>query len=624
MKKVKYLAMLLAAGMFAACSDNLEDTGAGNAGGTTPQGETGYVNISLNLPTTSGGNTRANESFDDGLAAEYKVNDAIIALFYGADESTATCRYAFELSSTDFELSGGTTDNITSYYASGVRMIKSPDEGENVYALAILNSTDYFDVTTTTESGEATGDAALSTKLQTGTSNSKKDFTGTLSSLWTTAATYDANIASTSNGGDFLMTNAPISSITSYTSTETKPADLNVTTLAPITVYNDKEMAEGLASANPIYVERAVAKTTVKVNSADGSLTIKSEVPAYDGAKVTFTGEGNGWKLQNTNKSYYYVRKVTDASQNDWDDWAISFNGGVTSEINRFFGQMANPYRTYWGIDPNYDVIASENLATNFNILTNTSSITWNTVGITSTTAAQYTDKYVEYCAENTTKAQAMQDNNLTGVLLKTTFTPEGAQPGDNFFMLNNTSAIFLEDGDRGFIAWATAVLANGSTGIPLDENETLSIKEGAPEGTITTADGVKALLKTSSASPNDELTNDQANAILTAAGSNIKFYKGGVTYYYSTLIEHFGDAQTPLGDNVVIDDLTDYDEKKHLGRWGVVRNNWYELNITSVSGPGEPEIPEIPEKPADKTNSYINCEINVLSWAKRTQGVEL
>ena len=192
MKKVKYLAMLLAAGMFAACSDNLEDTGAGNAGGTTPQGETGYVNISLNLPTTSGGNTRANESFDDGLAAEYKVNDAIIALFYGADESTATCRYAFELSSTDFELSGGTTDNITSYYASGVRMIKSPDEGENVYALAILNSTDYFDVTTTTESGEATGDAALSTKLQTGTSNSKKDFTGTLSSLWTTAATYDA------------------------------------------------------------------------------------------------------------------------------------------------------------------------------------------------------------------------------------------------------------------------------------------------------------------------------------------------------------------------------------------------------------------------------------------------
>ena len=29
MKKVKYLAMLLAAGMFAACSDNLEDTGAG-------------------------------------------------------------------------------------------------------------------------------------------------------------------------------------------------------------------------------------------------------------------------------------------------------------------------------------------------------------------------------------------------------------------------------------------------------------------------------------------------------------------------------------------------------------------------------------------------------------------
>ena len=98
MKKVKYLAMLLAAGMFAACSDNLEDTGAGNAGGTTYEGETGYVNISLNLPTTSGNSSRANETFDDGLAAEYNVKNIIIALFYGTDEDVAKCKHAFKLS----------------------------------------------------------------------------------------------------------------------------------------------------------------------------------------------------------------------------------------------------------------------------------------------------------------------------------------------------------------------------------------------------------------------------------------------------------------------------------------------------------------------------------------------
>lgn len=620
MKKVKYLAMLLAAGMFAACSDNLEDTGAGNAGGTTYEGETGYVNISLNLPTTSGNNSRA-ESFDDGLAAEYNVNEAIIALFYGTNESTATCKVAFKLTDGDFQMSGTSTDNITSYYASGVRMIPAPGTNENVYALAILNPTSNFIVTTSTDAtNENAGNAVLTTKLQL---ISDTDFTGTLATL-NAATTYNADIASTTTkSGNFLMSNAPIAKNTSFSSTS-QPTDADyVKTLAPITVYNEKNLAEGAASANPIYVERAVAKTTLKVNSSDAKLTVDSEVPAYDNATVLFTG----WKLQNTNKSYYPVRKVTDANITDWEDWKTYFNEGTTSttnEINRFFGETANPYRTYWGIDPNYNTILSgDALGTNFNILNQTgeSSITWNAVGKTSTTS--YTGNLVEYCAENTTLAQVMQENQLTGVLLKATFTPSGANDNSNFFMLNNTSAIYLQDGDHGFIAWATAVLANGSTGIPLDENETLSIKEGAAAGTITTTAGVKALLKTSSTSPNDELTEEQANAILTAAGSNIKFYKGGVTYYYSTIIEHFGDAQTPLG-STSISNATDYTEAKHLGRFGVVRNNWYELNITSVSGPGEPEIPEIPTTPPDKTNSYINCEINVLSWAKRSQDVDL
>lgn len=632
MKKINYLAMLLAAGMFAACSDTLEDATGGNTGSPSYNGETGYVNISLNLPTTSGANTRANDVFDDGLAAEYNVNSAIIALFYGADESTATCKYAFEMTDADFELTGSTTDNITSYYASGVRMIEAPAEGQNVYALAILNATSYFDVTTSTDAtDENAGDAVLSTKLQTGGTDSYTNFEGTLSGLQTTAATVNlAEIASTSNSGSFFMTNAPIASDPSFAS-GSAPTGFKVTTLAPITVYNDKDIAAGSAPANPIYVERAVAKVTVTVpddkneNTEAGELMIKSEVPAYDGAIVAFTGTGNGWKLQNTNKKYYYVRKVTAAttetSISDWEDWDGYFNGSVTpTEINRFFGQIANPYRTYWGIDPNYSLV-STGLESEFNIYSETNKpATWNTVATQNTTT--YDNNLVEYCAENTSIAQAMQDNNLTSVLIKATFTPEGATSESNFFMLNNTSAIFTED---EFIAWATAVLAKGSTGIPLDKDETLSLQEDAKEGaTITTADGVKALLKTSSTTPDDALTDDQANAILNAAGSDIKFYAGGVCYYYAALISHFGDSQTPIASTTTIDELSDYEEAKHLGRYGVVRNNWYELNIKSVSGPGSPDIPEIPDEPADKTSSYINCQINVLSWAKRSQSVDL
>lgn len=629
MKKVKFLAMMLAAGMFAACSDALEDSGMDNGeGGNTFIGDKGYVNISLNLPTTSGANTRA-ESFDDGLAAEYNVNSAIIALFYGANEGAAKCKVAFKLTDGDFQMSGSNTDNITSYYASGVRMIPAPDDGENVYALAILNPTSNFIVTTSTDAtNEDAGDAVLTTELQL---KPDTDFEGTLADL-NTAATYGADIASTTDkNGNFLMTNAPIAKSASFTSSN-QPSDADyVMTLAPITVYNEKTLAEGAASDNPIYVERAVAKTTLKVNADEAKLTVDSEVPAYNEATVTFTG----WKLQNTNKNYYPVRKVTDASIPDWDDWKTYFNEGTavtTNEINRFFGQTANPYRTYWGIDPNYDqVLSGADLGTNFNILNQggSASIDWNTVGVNST--VDYSGKFVEYCAENTTKAQAMQDDQLTGVLLKATFTPKGATTGTNFFMRNNTSAIYVE---TDFIAWATAILANGETGIPLNDGETLSLKRSSagtittPAGTITTSAQVQALLQVNVTNPSTstkELTEAQANEILTEAGGNIKFYQDGVTYYYTTIIEHFDAVQqTPVASTTTISSVTDYVEAKHLGRYGMVRNNWYELQINSVSGPGEPEIPEIPSEPVDETNSYINCEINVLSWAKRQQGVDL
>ena len=53
MGKFKFFSLLMAAGMFAACSDNLENAGNGNEGDTLT-GEKGYVNIGINLPTTNG------------------------------------------------------------------------------------------------------------------------------------------------------------------------------------------------------------------------------------------------------------------------------------------------------------------------------------------------------------------------------------------------------------------------------------------------------------------------------------------------------------------------------------------------------------------------------------------
>lgn len=610
-KNLKNMAWMLAATlMMAACSDTL-DEGSGNGNSNEYVGDKGYVNIGINLPTTP--STRTNAQFNDGVEAEYKVNEVIIALFYGNTEEAATCQWAFKLDNTNFIPSDPANDNITSYYASGVRMIPAPTN--NVYALAIVNPISKFDVSTSTDAdNENAGDAVLTTYL---TVDGGK-FSGTLSALndvLTAAAITDVTGVSYN---DFMMTNAPIANKTSFTYTGTPnltdPDAFQVTTLAPITVYNNKATAEGAEKDNPIYVERVVAKTQVKIGdgSTDGSLDVTSDVTAYEGAKVQF----KGWKLQNTNKKYYPVRKVTDATIADWKDWAaFAPSTSISAGNNRFFGTTAKPYRTYWGIDPNYDATDS---SADYNVYNNEDNTIgdddWNSVGY-NTTASQ-----IEYCLENTTTAKTMQNNRLTSVILKGIFTLKDAGADTDFFMINNTSAIYTEE---EFLKVATAALKDGNA---LSSGASLQLNTGLTSGAdITTWDGVQKLLVITNGT-SGLLTENQAKAILnsSAIGGNIKYYKGGVTYYYATVIKHFGDAETPLG-STSITSASDYKEADHLGRYGVLRNNWYELTINSVSGPGEPEIPDGGgTNPPDKTASYINCEINVLSWAKRSQGVEL
>lgn len=614
MRKIfKNMAWTMAATLvMAACSDSLDES-SGNGNSNEFIGDKGYVNIGINLPTTP--STRANDNFDDGKAEEYKVDKVIIALFYGGTEEEAECKCAFQLTDKDFLLSDDATNNITSYYATGVRMIPAPDA--NVYALAIVNPINKFNVgtiTSTNPNKENVGDAILTTYLTVdeGTDTGAIQFSGTLSDLNKVIASTAITDVTGNSYNYFLMTNAPISTKASFINGG-KPEDLKIQTLAPITVYNDKALAEGASKDNPIYVERAVAKTQVAVEGDDATLTVTTDVTSYKNATVKF----EGWKLQNTNKKYYPVRRVnaldSETDLADIDTWLGYFNG-VTNENNRFIGTIANPYRTYWGIDPNYSNTDNSD-ASDYNVYdykNNTiAADKWNSVGYGNTASA------IEYCLENTTTAQTMAENRLTSVLLKATFTPDGATESTSFFMINNTSAIYTAE---EFLKVATAALKGEDA---LTGNEELAVKTMSTGSNITDAAEVKSLLQINGGS-NSNLSDTQAAAILAAAGGNIKYYLQGITYYYATVIKHFGDTETPLASTDVINDASNYDESKHLGRYGVLRNNWYELTIKSVKGPGEPEIPEIPVTPPDKKESYINCEINILSWAKRSQGVDL
>lgn len=64
--------------------------------------------------------------------------------------------------------------------------------------------------------------------------------------------------------------------------------------------------------------------------------------------------------------------------------------------------------------------------------------------------------------------------------------------------------------------------------------------------------------------------------------------------------------------------------ENNWLGRYGVLRNNWYDITVEGVKGLGSPINPKLTPTTDDELESYIAVRINVLSWAKRTQGATL
>ena len=81
-------------------------------------------------------------------------------------------------------------------------------------------------------------------------------------------------------------------------------------------------------------------------------------------------------------------------------------------------------------------------------------------------------------------------------------------------------------------------------------------------------------------------LSDVEASTIAEKVGI-IRVYENGATYYYAARIKHFGDYYTPI-EGTHVDGVNEYTDA-HLGRYGVVRNNWYEIASTaeSTSSPG-------------------------------------
>lgn len=625
--------MVLAAGMMVSCSD---EATAPETGVRPSQGETGYIALSINMPQTSGSGTRANDSFNDGIPAEYHANDATLILFTGTSESDATVKGVYAMNNLVPQAEGG---NITVKYNT-VQQITNPVNGaEKLYAMVVLNKSGLIEVSGTDGANSTlNGQNMISEDEEIAKSMNFTDFTAATANYLLT----DANLGAIANvsGSNFLMSNAPLADKPGNTA---NPSSAVINTLVEVDQDNiyPSETAARSGEATEITVERAVAKVTVK-STASSEAVQDTEITGFT---------INGWTLCNTNTKSYFTRNV-DCGTSSW--WGYQANG---STDHRFIGSNAvyttdddpavSYYRTYWAKDPNYESYVQAD----FNVVK----------GIPASLNNLGTDAY---CLENTFNVANQNQNQTTGVIVKATLTVNDAESDKSFFTLNGdkstiytfaemlekTKEFYLEDAD------VKAACDDESTGLAdskqLDASDLVVELTNSDGTTKVTLDGTDDAISDFTKAGNYTLTSiyvkdasaskfkkgvpdalkSTNTALIETIENNvgtISYYKNGEAYYY-VLIRHFDETQTPWeADELTAAGLSgsypdNYQsktaEENWLGRYGVVRNNWYQVNVTGIAQIGDAEAPVIPGKPDDTREQWIKAEINVLSWAVRTQ----
>lgn len=627
MKKSMFLfGALFAVGLsFTACSS---DNDVAEDNGQIVNGGGNFISISINLPSNPAATTRATDNggqvtYDDGLDTEYAVNDAMVVIF---DKTTNKCKGAYTITPSWDPSSDA---NVTK---TSKQFVKQVDSGVTAgdLLLVVLNANDLFKVQT---------DNSLKV-MKSGTLTA---FDGTYNDLINQTNGYLATTTGLDcgemNKSGFFMANAPLAK---YKGSGNEPSDGSVQVLVPISaVYATEDLAKH-GTPDKIYVERGMAKVTM--NSSSGNFSV-SQVSSANDLSYTISA----WALDNTNPDSYLVRSTANFSTASTGYWTLSSTkSGATSY--RCIGNTAitegSPsyaYRTYFAESANYSKTATSNTAAgDFSLNTFTlKGEDTNTDNIDDNFTTSFTTP--KYCFENTFPVEEQNVSHTTLVQLAVTAT-YGGSAGNLYTIDGNKSTIYTEATMQTNFANAVidVIKANKSTYVETDGTYDASdfvIESVTRDATgKVTAVALKKTGTTGTATFKNALYSDATNKIAKTAlvnayitNNTIVQYLGGVSYYHIR-IKHFGDNLTPWKDEETpapssgnVYPTTNRDNN-YLGRYGVLRNNWYDLSVSGISRLGDavPHTGNWPGTTDDEFDTYITFKINILSWAKRTQSADL
>ncbi len=626
--------------LLAACSnDNLPEDN-----GKPEQVPDGYIAVNLQLPTTSG--TRAaNDVFSDGEPSEYAVNEGIILLFKGsrstAEGDVVYCG-AYDLG---FPVTPGSSldpednpnGNVSVSYNRAVKVSGiSVTANEKLYGLVFLNQ----------KQANITLSTAGLTIGSTPCAIGQTKFSDIVA-LTSTQDFYRAVKGEAASS--IFMCNSPLSDTSSENMSG--EASVNITTLVDLTTGLFPTEQEALANpAGTIYVERAVAKITCSKFITEGSIGANGiesgiEVKSGENEGVKLYVKDVKWALGNIETSSFFVRNIADIKWNlisehyngTGSGYRMVSNSGLRKNTNIPLNDAATKllYRTYWCKDPTYN-----NDWTNWETFEEDATdgmLTWN-------------KDQILYAHENTFDVERQKYSNTTRVGFWVTFGLGATGQPTTFYIRNNTrTTLYLDDSNGNNPlknnaiaeisgnesvknAWKAALKTpEGEGNTNFDPNELLNIETAVSDAGLLSISSI-------SFKENTEIYNQTPvfdfTSLIEEYNKSFQYYeyKGGKAFY-EVRIKHFGDDLTPwavttsVGDiaGAYPDDPTGSREKNYLGRYGMVRNNWYDLQINSLTSLGDPRDPAKwdttwGDKPDDNRDMHVAFTIAVLSWAKRTQ----
>ena len=626
----------------------------------------GYLRMCITMPSARDSRA-ANDDFENGLPAEYAIHSAYLFLFEGEtdDELKAKFHSAYNISAVSTEVNPDGSQITT----TTTRVVRRLDNGKDDFrkkkhfALIFFNAEDFVKI-----SGDELTVRVGDQEIKSVQEPSAFAYHMTLAQflqLERKITDPDALNPFISRTKGFFMCSAPLldkpggpsSNLTGLTG-----GHVHYTCPVSDKIYD----TESEAQANPAaacYVERAVAKVTMQQKLKYDQL----DIPNLD--IVTVDAKGHlqstttkpkcklvGWMLDNTNMRSYLVRNY-DTRWNTLQTNSTTPANGLRFVCEKPVDTQSGRYRTYWAKDPNYSTDGATHAADLNQIYTNLSILSASDNPVPSASdpfPMGFGDNFPQYCFENTFDVANQTQDQTTRIIAKIQI--DNGQTDKDFYVVNNdfyqlytAEALEAKYHVDSLIKVAIANNPNikqayeeaiakkypgeSPSAHPLSPVNCYYKQEVAADGLYRITSVWVNLAKGEDIfGVKDELSSTTWEKEL-GFNLNIKKFTKGIAYY-PIRIKHFGDDLTPWDEyeyrsvrptpSTIYPGTEAERANNYLGRYGVVRNNWYDVSIRSISSLGDPIIPKPTTNADDELDNFIQVQINILSWTLRPQGADL